>query len=152
MQSGKTQKLTWDELNQYAKNIAGRISHTTHIIAIGGGGIIPAGLIAYHYYRIYGRHIQIRYIYAASYTDRVQRDATISWPSLEISEDLRRQEDKVLIVDDISDTGNTLIAFKDVFPKAKTATIIYRHSSSVIPNYWGHSTKELDWFVFPWER
>jgi hypoxanthine phosphoribosyltransferase len=153
MPSSSTQQhLSWNEINQYAKSIAGRLPHITDIIAIGGGGIIPAGLISYYYYRQYGKQLNIRYIYAASYEDKVQRDATITWPVQGICESLRSCGAQALIVDDIADTGNTLLLFKEAFPEAKTATIVLKPESKIIPDYIGHACRSQDvWFTVPWE-
>lgn len=53
-----------------------------------------------------------------------------------------------IIVDDICDTGNTALAWKD---KGYTiATMFYKKTSKVIPDYW-YYLKEDDWVVFPFE-
>lgn len=53
-----------------------------------------------------------------------------------------------LCVDDICDTGNTALAWKN---KGYTiATMFYKHGSKVIPDYW-MKEKEDNWIVFPWE-
>ena len=57
--------------------------------------------------------------------------------------------DKVLIVDDIADTGKTLEPL--IGPKFITYTIYYHKQSTVEPNYWVFE-KKGKWIVFPWEE
>lgn len=53
-----------------------------------------------------------------------------------------------LCVDDICDTGDTALAWKN---KGYTiATMFYKRGSKVVPDYWSRE-KEDKWIVFPWE-
>ena len=63
-----------------------------------------------------------------------------------------------LIVDDISDSGNTLtnLLNKAHYPisgthKLYTATIFERKSTSFKPDFVGKHIEYQDWIVFPWE-
>jgi len=65
------------------------------------------------------------------------------------------REKKVLIADDITDTGDSLklvveyvksLGAKDV----KTATLHHKTSSSFIPNFYGELVKEWRWVIYPW--
>jgi|TARA_R100000501_G_C2631216_1_gene127164 hypoxanthine phosphoribosyltransferase len=59
--------------------------------------------------------------------------------------------DKTLIVDDISDTGNTLISLiKKLDFKPDIATIHYHNNTKVVPNY-TLIEKTDNWIVYPWE-
>jgi len=67
-------------------------------------------------------------------------------------------KNNTLIVDDISDSGNTLTdLFKRVnYPissthKLYTATIFERKSTSFKPDFVGKYIEYQDWIVFPWE-
>ena len=57
--------------------------------------------------------------------------------------------DKVLIVDDIADTGKTLESL--IGPKFITYTIYYHKQSTVKPDYYCFE-KKGNWVVFPWEE
>lgn len=53
-----------------------------------------------------------------------------------------------LCVDDICDTGDTALAWRN---KGYTiATMFYKKGSKVVPDYW-MMEKEDKWIVFPWE-
>ncbi len=61
----------------------------------------------------------------------------------------------ILIIDDLVDSGKTLdyvyALFKTTFPNAaiKTATLFYKTSSKIKPDYYVQEIN--DWVVFPWE-
>lgn len=61
----------------------------------------------------------------------------------------------VLVVDDVSDTGESLtVAMDHVMEKVaktvKTATLYYKPHSKFKPDFFAESTS--DWIIFPWER
>jgi hypoxanthine phosphoribosyltransferase len=57
---------------------------------------------------------------------------------------------KILVLDDIADSGNTLEQIKR--HNFKTATLARRYSSSFTPDYIGAEIKDDHWLVFPWEN
>ena len=61
---------------------------------------------------------------------------------------------KVLLFDDIADTGESLIFAKEHLntlgaAEVVTASLFYKERSKVVPDYFGHQT--TDWVVFPFE-
>lgn len=56
----------------------------------------------------------------------------------------------ILVVDDVADTGDTLL---NNYPRdriVKIATLYYKPCSKVKPNYYIYNTDK--WIVFPWEK
>ena len=53
-----------------------------------------------------------------------------------------------LIVDDIADTGQTLLKYKD---SHYIATMFYHRQSAVVPAFWMFEKKD-EWIIFPWEK
>jgi len=53
-----------------------------------------------------------------------------------------------LLVDDIADTGKTLITYNRL--NCKIATIYYHKQSIIEPDIWIYE-KRNDWILFPWE-
>ena len=51
-----------------------------------------------------------------------------------------------LIVDEIADSGNTLKQFDQ-----KSAVLIWKKCSIVMPSFFGELTESSSWIVFPWE-
>lgn len=58
-----------------------------------------------------------------------------------------RVNEKVLVVDDISDSGGTL---KDL-RRFKIATIFVKDKSTVKPDFYWKKIREEIWIEFPWE-
>jgi len=56
----------------------------------------------------------------------------------------------VLIVDDICDTGNTLIPYKQL--NNPIATIHYKTSATLEPDFWWRLADNNTWYYYPWER
>ncbi|MDO8523384.1 MAG: phosphoribosyltransferase [bacterium] len=56
---------------------------------------------------------------------------------------------KTLLVDDIADTGSTLLPYAD--RKATIVTLFWHPKSKVKPHVWLRK-KETDWILFPWEK
>jgi len=62
---------------------------------------------------------------------------------------------KVLVVDDVADTGESLRLVRSHLEEqgateVKTATIYYKPWSVIIPDYYEKETRS--WIIFPWER
>jgi len=53
-----------------------------------------------------------------------------------------------LVVDDIADTGKTLLKFTN--KECKIATLFYKKHSITKPDFWVYEKKKA-WIVFPWE-
>lgn len=56
---------------------------------------------------------------------------------------------RILVVDDIADSGNTLIQMER--HRFKTATLARRYNSCFTPMYVGSEIRDDRWLVFPWE-
>lgn len=59
--------------------------------------------------------------------------------------------EKILVVDDICDSGHTLQKFKEYAGTIFTATIHYKSSASCEPDFWYRLASEHEWIVYPWE-
>ena len=57
---------------------------------------------------------------------------------------------KVLVVDDISDSGETLLKAETF--GFQTATLTVRHSTIFYPDFYCDKIEDDSWLVFPWER
>lgn len=66
-------------------------------------------------------------------------------------ENADKDYDKILIVDDICDSGDTLKRFIEYPDEIVTATIHYKSSSVYEPNFWYRLAYEDEWIVYPWE-
>ena len=71
---------------------------------------------------------------------------------------VQKPKSNSLVVDDISDSGNTFIDFIDTLykpygcvPDIKTASLFERQNTAFSPDYVGLHIEYQDWLVFPWE-
>jgi len=56
----------------------------------------------------------------------------------------------ILIVDDICDTGSTLKKYKQL--NNPIATLHYKTSATLEPNFWWRLAPQNEWIVYPWEQ
>ncbi len=64
-------------------------------------------------------------------------------------------EKKILIVDDVTDTGDTLKAAIDYVKsegagQIKTAVMQHKTSSAIVPDYYADLISDWRWIIYPW--
>jgi xanthine phosphoribosyltransferase len=59
-------------------------------------------------------------------------------------------KDECLVVDDTSDTGETLFKYKK--PCNKIVTLYYNKDSKTVPDFYSLIQEKNEWIVFPWEK
>lgn len=85
------------------------------------------------------------------------RDHTAT-PNLDVLEKLAQKQNKILIIDDINDTGATFQYILDKFGKPKNikfTAVINNKPSPVQMDYRGYEINKDEnpqWIVFPWEE
>ena len=146
--------LTWDDVKVYCKKLANEIKNSDFkpeiIVGIQRGGCITAVLL--------------------SHLLNIENFCTIGIRSTK-SDDIHAQRikpvvydpfslklingKKLLLTDDITDTGETLIEAKQVLlkygcKKVKSATIVRAPASIGKVDFYGKEIKP--WVVFPWEN
>lgn len=147
-------KISWDKFQKATEELADKIKTSgfklNYIIGIANGGLIPLALLA--------KRLDIQNILtvsASSYEKREQRGLTITYlPEVDLT------GKKILLVDEIAETGTTLkkvseaIAEKYKAGEIKTATVaINKNKCDFLPDFYViESEKADDWIVFPWEK
>lgn len=150
--------VSWHDTELQVKEIVDHMFvahiHPEVILAIGFGGLIPAAKIAYHFGKRSETHPDIVSIYAQSYIGQKRAEVELLGSHVVAPAWMNSFEDRLLIVDDIADSGATLAHFKDLFPHAQTAALIHKEASSIVPDFCGHIDRDGDkwWYVFPWEQ
>lgn len=135
-------------LKRACTSIAKRIDFDfERIVAISRGGLLPAILIN----NVIEKKRKLKpmlVIGIRSYKDdfkRMEKCIIYQVPNV--------KNEKILIVDDIADTGNTLLIAKDMLKEMGNevfiATIFYKKNSKIKPNVYYEKTDK--WIVFPWE-
>tara|TARA_E500000318_G_scaffold109620_1_gene123024 strand:- start:772 stop:1191 length:420 start_codon:yes stop_codon:yes gene_type:complete len=121
--------LSWnwvdENLIKLSEIIKDSISEYEYVTGIPRGGLIPGVCLSHT--------IGLKY---TSYKDALNFSKT--------------DKKKVLVVDDICDTGHTVLdAISNGFD---VATLALRYSSPYMPDYYGTKITNDDWLVFPWEN
>ncbi len=58
---------------------------------------------------------------------------------------------KLVIIDEICDSGDTFRALKGLWPMARTATVYHRIGAKFIADYSAYQINDDRWLQFPWE-
>jgi hypoxanthine phosphoribosyltransferase len=153
IESFKCRILTWDEIAVWTEAVANDIEDDgyfpTVVVGLTRGGWIPARLIC--------DHLKIKKLYAVK-TEHWGITASNDGKAL-LTQELNTNIDgeQVLIVDDITDTGESLSLavshIKELNPsEIRTATLLHIEHSKVEPDYYEVEVPEDDWtwFIFPW--
>ena len=146
-ESAKLRNITWDDYNELVSSIASQLGdwEPEAIVGLTRGGLIPAVQSSHMFnVKLYTLNISLR--------DGKAPSTKFDWKQME-------KYGRILIVDDINDSGATLFAVHDQFygralQNPKFATLLSKRSSKMSVDYVGehiNSTKESDWIVFPWE-
>lgn len=118
---------TWNALHNLISQLTESGEQFDVVLAIARGGLVPATYIAH-----------------ALGVSNIVSCKSIP-PSF--SEDTR-----VLIVDDIADSGTTLMQLTDsMVNKYRVATIFKRFDTVYEPDFYGQEIKHKNWVTFPWE-
>lgn len=129
------------------------------VVGIWRGGT-PIGIAVDEFLRVQGLPIKFHTaIKTQSYTGIGQR-REVEVMGLETVVNMCNSEDKLLLLDDVFDTGNSVKAVLEQFksmarkntPEIRTACLWYKpaaNQTGIVPDYWLHETEA--WLVFPHE-
>ncbi|AAY80358.1 phosphoribosyltransferase [Sulfolobus acidocaldarius] len=145
--------VTWEEVVEWSTKLGDSIKEEGYqpdiIIAIARGGLVPARIVADVLGVLDMLSIKVEHwVETASQTP----EAKVKYP---YKLDLKGK--RVLLVDDIADTGDSVVLAKkfvedNFLPReVKTATMQYIQSvSKYKPDYVGMVVTEWKWFMYPW--
>lgn len=150
--------LTWEDVDNAARSVVNQMIRAeyepTHIVGIGRGGLIPSAIVAYQYSLLVGASPMLITVYARSYTGKDETERGELQVAVNDLDTLLQLGPKVLVVDDIADSGATLMAFQQLLPEASFAVMYHKKTSEFTPTFHGPVDNEgtRNWYVFPWER
>lgn len=130
-----------------------------YLIAVWRGGT-PPGIVIHEYLRMRGHDPYHTTIKTQSYRGMLRAEGTVEIKGLEHVIDVIEATDRLLLVDDVFDTGHTMAAVVDAIhrrarrnaPEIRLATVYYkpaRNETNLVPDYFQIATD--DWVVFPHE-
>ncbi len=137
--------VSWQEIHCLAKDLSRKLAQSektwTRVIAVTRGGMVPACLVA--------RDLDIRTIETISvksYDHQSQSEAKVLHAPQDIGDGTG-----CLIVDDLSDTGNTFKAIRSLYPKATYACLHVKPDGKPMADYYAEETTQDTWIYLPWE-
>ena len=141
---------TWDQIYEMLLNLAERIRKNGFkpdlIVGVSRGGWPPARVLSDLLDNPNLANVKAEFYLGVAET---KREPTLTQPvSVAVA------DKKVLIVDEVADTGKSLKLVKKHVIKegaceVKIVTVYYKPWSVIVPDYYGKQTSR--WIVFPWE-
>lgn len=139
--------LCYDNIDQNCQLIAEQI-HDQQIpidciLGVMRGGMVPAVILSHK--------LNVSEVHPVVYSSKRGRGDD----KFEMKYVPHINHENILIVDDITDSGYTLldvVGFYLPFQRVYTAAVVYKQSSIIIPDFFGTKiSSDADWVVFPWE-
>jgi hypoxanthine phosphoribosyltransferase len=143
--------FSWEDAEKANASLTEKINSSGFIpdiiIAVSRGGLVPARLLSD------SLNVPVLYTIRISFYSSVGVRMEKPQVTQPLSVDIKGK--KILIVDDISDSGRSLeLAEQYIIPlnpaEIKTATIHYKPGSMFKPDFFLFTTES--WVVYPWER
>ena len=141
--------VSWDQFHRDARALAWRLASSgpfDALVAITRGGLVPAAIVA--------RELDVRVIETvsiASYHDyKVQGGLQVLKP---IAPEVAKLDAgaKILIVDDLVDTGATARIVREMLPKAHFATVYAKPLGRPLVDTFVTEVSQDTWIYFPWD-
>ena len=141
--------VSWDQFHRDAKALAWRLNGVgpfRAIVAITRGGMVPAAIVA--------RELGIRVIETvciSSYNAENKQGALTVLKH--IADDVMNGDEgaKVLVVDDLVDTGATAKLVRDMLPNAHFATVYAKPQGRPMVDTFITEVSQDTWIFFPWD-
>jgi len=147
--SEKAFPVSWDQFHRDARALAWRLAAAgpfDALVAITRGGLVPAAVVA--------RELDVRVIETVSivsYHDYKQQGGLKVLKA--IGPDISRLEQgsRILIIDDLVDTGATAKVVREMLPKAHFATIYAKPLGRPLVDTFITEVSQDTWIYFPWD-
>jgi xanthine phosphoribosyltransferase len=145
----KSFPVTWDQFHRDSRALAWRLTGLgpfDALVAITRGGLVPAAIVA--------RELNIRVVESVamkSYDHQNQGGIRVLKTIAADILDKARNGGKVLIVDDLVDTGATARAVRDMLPGAHFATVYAKPKGREMVDTFITEVSQDTWIFFPWD-
>jgi hypoxanthine phosphoribosyltransferase len=147
----RCEQITWSEVERLCQRLAGLIRESGYrpdlVIAIGRGGYVPARLLCDWLHIMGLTSIKIEHYLSGA---NRQEEAVIRYP---LKADIRGL--RVLVVDDVNDTGDTLnVATRhlQIFDPGEIRTAVMHHKAVTLftVDYYAREIIKWRWLIYPW--
>jgi hypoxanthine phosphoribosyltransferase len=143
--------ISWSTVNHLAHVLAVKIRksrfHPDVVVAIARGGLVPARLVCD--YLNLADLSSIRIVHYMAAVQKKKKAELVDGLSRDLS------GKRVLLVDDVSDTGDTLELGRAHLAEQgaaslRTAVLHHKQTSTIVPDYFGHRIIKWRWITYPW--
>jgi xanthine phosphoribosyltransferase len=142
--------VSWDQFHRDSRALAWRLMEQgpfSAVVCITRGGLVPAAIVA--------RELNVRVIETvcvASYHDyKNQGELKVLKGVTQDILAMQSQGKKVLIVDDLVDTGKTAKVVRDLLPGAHFATVYAKPMGRPQVDTFVTEVSQDTWIYFPWD-
>jgi xanthine phosphoribosyltransferase len=141
--------VSWDQFHRDARALAWRLSGVgpfEAIVTVTRGGLVPAAIVA----RELGTRV-IETVCIASYHDYKTQGGLQVLKG--ISPEIAKSADgaKILVIDDLVDTGATARIVRDMLPTAHFATVYAKPLGRPLVDTFVTEVSQDTWIYFPWD-
>jgi xanthine phosphoribosyltransferase len=147
--ANKSFPVTWDQFHRDSRALAWRLAALgpfDAVVAIARGGLVPAAIVA--------RELNIRIVESVavkSYDHQSQGTVKVLKSIAADVLAMAKAGKKVLIVDDLVDTGATARAVRDMLPGAHFATVYAKPMGREMVDTFITEVSQDTWIFFPWD-
>ena len=141
--------VSWDQFHRDARALAWRLSAAgpfEAIVAVTRGGLVPAAIVA--------RELNLRIIETvciASYHDYKNQGGLQVLKTIAAEVSKSGDGAKILVVDDLVDTGATAKVVREMLPKAHFATVYAKPLGRPLVDTFITEVSQDTWIYFPWD-
>jgi xanthine phosphoribosyltransferase len=146
----KSFPVSWDQFHRDARALAWRLAAKgpfEAIVCITRGGLVPAAIVA--------RELNLRVVETlciASYDETVQGSLKVLKAVAPSIADIGDGKGKgVLLVDDLTDTGNTARVVRQMLPNAHFATVYAKPAGAPLCDTFITEVSQDTWIYLPWD-
>ncbi len=147
--AGRPFPVSWDQFHRDCRALTWRLNEVGPfhaIVAITRGGLVPAAIVA--------RELNIRVLECVavkSYDHQSQSGIKVLKPITPELLDKAKNGGKILIVDDLVDTGATARVVRDMLPGAHFATVYAKPKGREMVDTFITEVSQDTWIFFPWD-
>jgi xanthine phosphoribosyltransferase len=145
----KSFPVTWDQFHRDSRALAWRLAGLGGFDAVVGitrGGLVPAAIVS--------RELNIRTIETVSvksYDYQAKGEVRVLKPIGQDILAMHKAGRKILIVDDLVDTGATARVVRDMLPGAHFATVYAKPKGREMVDTFITEVSQDTWIFFPWD-
>jgi hypoxanthine phosphoribosyltransferase len=144
--------VSWDKTYRLGRKIARKIRASGFVpdivIGVARGGLVPARIVCDFLHQKDLASVKVEHWGIAA----TLGTAKLKFP---LPEEIDISGKRILLVDDVADTGETykvIIEYlKEKSPAdIKTVALHYKTCSTFVPDYWGEKHDAWKWIIYPW--